>query len=48
MMDIIKIILVVLFAAFAAVISIFLLLAFATGEFINDIYDDDSYWGGKE
>lgn len=48
MMDTIKIVLVILLAPFAAAIGIVLLLAHAIGEFINDIYGDDFYWGGKE
>lgn len=48
MTNIIKVILVILLAPIAAVVGMVCLLAHAIGEFINDIYDDDIYWGGKE
>lgn len=48
MTNVIKVILAVLLTPLAAAIGIIAFLAHAIGEFINDIYDDDMYWGGKE
>lgn len=48
MTDVIKVILAIILFPFAVFVAIVFLVAHAIGQYINDIYDDDIYWGGKD
>lgn len=47
-MDVLKAILLVLLLPLVGIIVLFLAVAHEVSEFINDIYDDDMYWDGKD
>ena len=47
-MNVLKVILAILLFPLILLCSLALLFAFAVAQYIDDIYDDDMYWGGKE
>lgn len=47
-MIVIRILLRILLFPLAAMAAICFFVANAIANFINDIYDDDMYWGGKD
>lgn len=48
MMDVLKVILAILLLPLVALFLVVLLVAHAIASYINDVYGDDIYWGGKE